>query len=515
MESLISNFKRFSALRAAALFRIGMALLLCLIACPSICQAQRTTAAGAQNVTAPIVAALRGHDFDEALQLCGAALKEFPNDSRLWTLRGMANAGKGSTKSALADYQHALKLAPDFLPALEGAAGIEYAQGSERAKPLLLRVLRQRPDDVTTHAMLAALDYREKRCNDAVPHFQSAVPLVDTQPQLLNEFASCLASLNRFDDAVPVLQRALALDPAHPNTRYNLALAEWNAGRADDALATLGPLIDSNGRDEDALTLAAELDESKNDTPRAVELLRQAIVANPKKADAYLQFSSLSLNHSSLQVGIDMLNTGISQIPGEPRLYLARAVLESEKGAFSKAMEDFDTVNRLDPNLRFAGVAEGLADSQRHKSKEALTSFRAAAKAHPNDAFTQYILASSLSEQQAAPGSDENAEAIAAARRAVALDPKMSNALNLLSTLELANGHPQRAIDYSQKALSIDPEDQQALYHLLLALRKTDRKDEVPAVLKRLIAARNAQAKGHTMRYKLEEASQPGTPATR
>lgn len=369
------------------------------------------------------------------------------------------------------------------------------------------------PDDGTTHAMLAALDYREKRCDEAIPNFQSAGPLLDTQPGLLNEFASCLASLHRFAEAVPVLQRALALDPAHPNTRYNLALAQWNAGHADDAIATLGPLIDNNGRDEDALTLAAEFYESKNDTPRAVH--RQAILANPKKPDAYLQLSSLSLNHSSLQVGIDMLSAGISQIPGESRLYLARAVLESEKGDFSKALEDFDTVNRLDPNLRFAGVAEGLADSQRHNSKKALASFRAAATAHPNDAFTQYILAEALSEREAAPGSAEYVEAIAAAKRAVALDPKMASALNLLSTLEMGNGSPQRAIEYSQQALAIDPEDQQALYHLLLALRKTDRKDEVPAVLKRLIAARNAQSKAHTMRYKLEEAPQQGEASTR
>lgn len=506
-ETRAGRFGGIALRRSFVTARMLTALLLCLIAYPCICQGQR--ADSAQNVMAPIIAALRGRDFDEAVQLGGAALKKFPNDSRLWTLRGMAYAGKGSTKSALGDYQHALTLRPDYLPALEGAAEIEYREGSQRARPLLLRVLQQRPDDATTHAMLAALDYREKRCADAVPHFKSAQPVVDTQPQLLNEYASCLASLHRFGDAVPILQRALELDPSHPNTRYNLALAQMNAGQSDDALTTLGPLIGSDGGDEDALTLAAELYESKNDTPRAVQLLRQAILANPKKAEAYLQFSSLSLNHSSLEVGIDMLNAGISQMPGEPRLYLARAVLESEKGDFQKAMDDFDTVNRLDPNLRFAGVAEGLADSQRHQSKKALASFRAAAKTHPNDAFTQYILAEALSEQDAAPGAAEYAEAIAAAKHAVALDPKMASALNLLGTLEMGNGNPQRAIEYSQKALAIDPDDQQALYHLLLALRKTNRKDEVPAVLKRLIAARNAQSKGHTMRYKLEEAPRP------
>ena len=274
------------------------------------------------------------------------------------------------------------------------------------------------------------------------------------------------------------------------------------------------PLIETNPDDEDVLTLAADVYESNNDTPHAVELLRKAILANPKKVDAYLEFSTLSYNHASLQVGINMLNAGLTQLPNEPRLYLARAVLYSEKGDLSQAMEDFETVNRLDPNLSFAGVAEGLARSEQHKSKEALASFRAAAKAHPNDAFTQYLLAEALSEQELAPGTPEYVEAVAAATRATTLDPHLLSALNLLSTLALRDGHTQLAIDYSQRALTVDPNDQQALYHLLLALRKTDRKDEVTAVLKRLVAARNAAQSGTPKkRYKLEEvpATQPST----
>jgi tetratricopeptide (TPR) repeat protein len=419
----------------------------------------------------------------------------------------MASSGVNKPAAALTAYQHALKLAPTYLPALEGAAQIEYQQGSDRAKALILRVLALRPADPTSHAMLAALDYKAKRCAEAIPHFQQAEVLLEAQPELLAEFASCLAALDRYNEAIPVLQRVLAIDPARQSTRYNLALAQWNANHTQDALETLQPLIETSLGDEDVLTLAADIYESNNDTPRAVELLRQAIQANPKRADAYLQFSTLSYNHASLQVGIDMLNAGLTQLPSEPRLYLARAVLYSEKGDSGQAMDDFETVNHLDPNLSFAGVAEGLARSEQHKSIEALASFRAATKAHPNDAFTQYLLAEALSERELAPGSPEYAEAVAAATRAATLDPKMLSALDLLSTLSQRAGHTQLAIDYSQKALSVDPNDQQALYHLLLALRKTDRKDEVPAVLQRLLAARKAAQSGaQKKRYKLEEA---------
>ncbi|HEX6772725.1 MAG TPA: tetratricopeptide repeat protein [Acidobacteriaceae bacterium] len=466
------------------------------------------------DATTSIVESLQSRRFYDALRQTNAALEKAPNDSRLWTLRGMALAGTEQTRPALAAYQHALSLAPNYLPALEGAAQIEYSIGSEGAKPLLVRVLALRPEDPTTHAMLAVVDYKAKQCDEAIPHFQQAEALVNRQPLLLNEYASCLAALERYEAAIPVLQRALALTSGRPNAIYNLALAQWSAGHGQDALATLGPLLETSS-DEDVLALAADIYEANNDTPRAVDLLRKAIQANPKSIGPYLQFSTLSYNHGSIPAGIEMLNAGLTQSPNEPRLYLARAVLESEKGDFANATEDFATVSRLDPNLSIASVAEGLADSEQHKPARALSSFRAAAKAHPKDAFTQYLLAEALSENQNALGASEHAEAVAAARRAVALDPKMSNALNLLSTLALRNGNPKLAIDYSRKALSIDPNDQQALYHLMLALRKTDGNAEIPAVLKRLMAARKEQSDVQKRRYKLEVVSGPDDAPTR
>jgi tetratricopeptide (TPR) repeat protein len=469
-------------------------------------QASAVYRSQSKDETSDIVEALRRGNFDQALQLSNAALQKTPTDYRLWTLRGMAYAGANKPSSAIMAYQHALKLAPTYLPALEGAAQIKYQLGSDDAKQLILRVLALRPADPTSHAMLAALAYKAKNCAEAIPHFHQAPALLQAQPELLAEYGSCLAMLDRYEEVIPLLQRVLTIDPSRQNLRYNLALAQWNANHIQDALITLQPLLETGPGDEDVLTLAADIYESNNDTPRAVELLRQAILANPKKADAYLEFSTLSYNHASLQVGIDMLNAGLTQLPDEPRLYLARAVLYSEKGDSDHAMDDFETVDRLDPNFSLAGVAEGLARSEQHKSKEALASFRAAAKAHPNDAFTQYLLAEALSEQEIAPGTPEYAEEFAAATRAVTLDPKMLSALNLLSTLSLREGLTQSAIDYCQEALSVDPNDQQALYHLLLALRKTEHTNEVPAVLKRLVAARNAAQSGtQKMRYKLDE----------
>ncbi|QNI32579.1 tetratricopeptide repeat protein [Alloacidobacterium dinghuense] len=463
----------------------------------------------------PIVHALQNHQFDEALTLSDSALKQAPEDKRLWTLQGMAYSGKNEPASALKAFEHALTLDSSYLPALEGAAQIEFQAGSPKAKAFALQILAQRPTDPTSHAMLGFLEYREKNCTDAVSDFERGSQALANQPNGLGAYAACLAMLSRYDESIPVFQQALNLQPDSQRIRLNLAIAQWKANRASDALATLQPALDSSPPEENALLLAANIDESTNDTSHAVQLLRKAILANTKNVDAYLNFASISFDHASMQVGIDILNAGLTQLPKEARLYVARGVLHAQLGQFSNAASDFETANRLDPNLSFTGVAEGLVESQEHKSSEALSTFRAAAKAHPDDALTQYLLAEALSQQGQTEGTPEYKEAVTAAERAAKLDPHMVTAHDLLATLYLQNGQTQFAVRESRAALAIDPKDQQAIYHLILALRKTDEKDQVPALLKQLTDLRTAaQTEGtQKKRYQLEEipASSPAT----
>jgi len=492
---------------------LGPALVVCLLWAsvqPGHAQPQ-----AAQEAVARISDALRTGNFQQALALSQAALAKWPSDVRIWTLRGMATAGAGNLPSALSAYYHALSLVPTYLPALEGAAQSEFQMGHESARPIILKVLAQRPDDPTSHAMLGVLDYMKGNCDDAVAHFEKATAVIANQPDALTQYGVCLAAVKRDQDAASVFAQALALDPAKNDARYNLALAQWNIKDDKGALATLQPLVESSAMDENASILAAEIMESEGDTGHAVELLRKLILAHPKQVDAYLQFAIVSFDHESAQVGIDILNAGLTELPKEPRLYLARGILLTQVGDFSRAADDFDKAGAIDPKLSFLGVAEGLVESQQHKPAEALAQFRAAAKAHPDNAFAQYLLAETLQEGGSREGSPEYQEEVKAASRAVQLDPRLVAAHDLLSSIYLENGHPELAIQQSRAALALDSTDQQAVYHLILALRKTNQKDQVPALLKRLVELR-ASAKSDQAaspkRYRLYETPAPATP---
>src|SRR4029077_18457074 len=115
-----------------------------------------------------IAAALQEKHFDIALQLLRLALQHSPNNPQLWAMQGTAFSGEHRDKDALAAFNRALKISPDYLPALTGTIQIEFESGSPSAIPLLKRVLRQRPSDQTSHGMLAVLEYQQGNCAAAV-----------------------------------------------------------------------------------------------------------------------------------------------------------------------------------------------------------------------------------------------------------------------------------------------------------------------------------------------------------
>jgi tetratricopeptide (TPR) repeat protein len=464
---------------------------------------------------AEILNALRAQQFDDALRLAQLDLKKFPADKRLWTLRGMALSGKGSTTEALGSFKRALSLDPHYLPALEGAAQAAFRKGSPEAKSFLSTILSEHPEDPTSNAMMGFVQYREKDCKAAIASFQQGQVALGGDANALGAYGYCLATLEQYDEAIAVFTKALSLDPQSEHVRLDLALVQWRGNHPQDALSTLQPVLDSANSPPAAQLLAASIYESTNDTARAVNLLRKVILEDPKNVQAYLDFASLAFDHDSMQVGVDYLSAGLTQLPKEPNLLLARGVLQAQLGHFPEAAEDFAKANELDPKLSVSKVAQGLVASQEHHSAEALSNFRAAAKAHPNDALTQYLLAEALSERSDASDAIDFKEEVAAAQRAARLDPHLVAAHDLLATAYLRNNQPQQAAEECRAALSTDPTDQQAVYHLILALRKTGSKDEISDLLKKLSQLRVAAPPGsQSKRFRLQEvpaqASLPG-----
>src|ERR1035437_3537538 len=159
--------------------------------------------------TQQIVSALQHEEYESALKMLRAAIQQSPGDPQLWTMQGVAYNRVGKTKDALSSFEHAIKLAPDNISALQGAAQIDFDEGNADGIPLLERLLKLHPDDLTSHAMIAVLEYQQRNCVAALPHFERAVSLFEARPAGLHAYAACLVHQRQFDAATNVLRQTL------------------------------------------------------------------------------------------------------------------------------------------------------------------------------------------------------------------------------------------------------------------------------------------------------------------
>ena len=456
-------------------------LVLCLFATGACAQKPSLT-------RADVTRELQRGDNQAALSLALAATRRAPHDCSLLSLEAIALEGLNETQQALHVFHDALANCPAYLPALEGAAQIEFAQHGSGTIALLQRILAVQPANLTASAMLATSLRAEAKCPEALKHYRASQPLFPSRPDLEQGYGACLVDTGDLRAATEVYGDLLNVKP-NDAIRYDVALLQSKTHANTAALATLAPLL-SGEHKVPALALASKLYEEEGETPKAVALLREAILQEPDQKDNYLDFATIAFAHKSFQVGIDMLNVGLQRLPDAASLLVARGVLRVQLSQSDTAVADFERAHRLDPKLSFATDAVGILQSQQHENAESLALFQNQAQLHKDDPLLQYLLAEQLSMNGA---SDTGSEAaIAAAKRAVTLDPSYQAAHDLLAVLYVRSNQPKLAIAEAEAALALDPNDQSALFQEILARRRSGDASGVKALTARLDDAHKA-----------------------
>src|SRR6266567_890549 len=354
-------------------------------------------------------------------------------------MEGVAYNREGKKMEALHSFEQALKLDPDSIPALQGAAQMEFDAGNAAGIPLLKHLLRLRPNDLTSHGMLAILDYQQGDCSTAVNHFDKAVSLFESRLPALQAYGTCLARLKQLDKAADVFSRALSLNPGDRRERHVLASVQLMAHQPEQAISTLTPLLNEMP-DASTLELASAAYENRHDTEKAVEALRQAILLEPENVNLYVNFAALSAAHQSFQVGINVVNDGINLQPKAAPLYFACGVLYVQLAEYEKAQADFDKAYDLDPGQSLSVAAKGLAAAQQNDLANALVGVEEKLARGPDDPILLYLRADILAQQGPEPGGPEFQAAMRSAKEAVRIRPTLGPAHGVLAKLYLQNG---------------------------------------------------------------------------
>lgn len=456
-----------------------------------------------------VVESLRSNDNAKALTLAQEMARTHPDDARAWILQGIALQGLNRPEESLRAFEHALQINPGNIGALEGAAQLEFQGGKPDALPFLEKLVELNPNDQTSHAMMAALAFKQKDCATVVEHYQKCPDLLQNNVPALSQFGACLFRMNRPEEALTKFQRIAELRPQDSEALYYLGLAEYQSHHNKDAIQTLLPLTEdaSEKQRESALSLIAAAYEADQQTPQAVEALQKAIALAPDNIDNYVDLATLSLNHEAFKVGVDVLNAGLRVMPDSARLYLERGVLEVQMEGYDEADADFRKAADLSPLDNASSVALGISLLQENKVDESLKVVELRLAKEPNDPTLNYLLAELLVRKGVRPGTPSFQRAKAAALRAVLSKPDLTVAQDVLAQLYLRSGETALAEKTARVALASDHDDQTALYDLIVCLRKRGDRNELPQLIQRLaeVTARLREQERARSQFKLVE----------
>ena len=237
----------------------------------------------------------------------------------------------------------------------------------------------------------------------------------------------------------------------------------------------------------------------------ALYALQRAVRLNPNLADARRELGNAQATAHDMKAANQSFQEAVRLDPKDPRNYLALAKTYYIGGSNREAIEPLKKLVALEPNNAYAwhtlGVVYGnahesdlaydalkkavsldpkqalcwrdLAQVSRHYSRfqEAEQQFQKSLALDASDATAHYLLGQMYLQMGDTPQLQAQAqEQLEATAR---LDPKLGQAQFELGRLYERKGDYQRAVTCLRKATSLNPADNQALYHLGLCLVKT------------------------------------------
>lgn len=345
---------------------------------------------------------------------------------------------------------------------------------------------RQR--DLTWTAPLAALLVLEERRGDWRSVASLARALVTRAPKEIGAWAALVTALERLGQgpaAEAAARQALARFPARAEPRLLLAQALRSQRKIDEALASLTEAERHGATPQLAaarirtLGMGGRLDEGLDEA-------RAAMARYPEAAEVHTAFASLLFAAGATDEGAMATDRALAIDPEQPLPLRDRCVFRASTGQWTGARDDCTRYLAARPGDAEIAFMRGLALHQLGETEAAVAAYRRAAALDEREARPHNNLAGLLAEAGNLDG------ALASAQEAYRLDGENPYVMDTLGALYLEKGLVDRAISVLEDAHEGAPELADAQLHLGLAYRDAGRATKARPLLAAVGASETA-----------------------
>ena len=327
---------------------------------------------------------------------------------------GLLQAGKTADALTTIDNAIAAGARDPSLYNLKGLAAGELGHAQE-AEESFRTVIRLQPNAAMGYNNLGVLLAKLGRNQEAATSFREAHTREPQNFNALLGLGTSLAALQKYNEAAGYLQKAWNLHPGDFQCGYEWAHTLLEAKQLSAAKKVLDQLGAPQEPDSAVkyYSLSGVVAERMNEFASAAKSYGQAYALNPSSYNIYLALvrATLSMDPEPGKTTLPAPPEGLS-----PSQNLALGLLFASRDIFDQAIPRLQAVLQTDPSNEVAILNLALAEKSTGKSSDAIDRLHRALASHPSA-----VLYNTLGGME--EGSGHYVEAVQSYQRAVELDP--------------------------------------------------------------------------------------------
>ena len=281
----------------------------------------------------------RAGKVDEAIAEFRHALEIAPRFDRASNNLAVALLRQGKLDEAIAQWELALQFNPALAEAHSNLGSALLKKGRvDEAVAEDRRAVEINPYAATAHYNLGLALIQKGDVDGAIAQYQAALATNSDDAQIHNNLGVALLRQRRADDALREFQQATALDPADAEASQNEGMLLLQMGRADEAIAPLETAAKLNPASPDLAYDLGVLFLQKGRTDDAIEQFRRCLQLDPKRAEAHNNLAIALYQKGDLNGAIAQFQAVVELKPGDPGAManLVKAQAMAHPGAGSK-----------------------------------------------------------------------------------------------------------------------------------------------------------------------------------
>lgn len=298
-----------------------------------------------------------------------------------------------------------------------------------------------------------------------------------------------LMKAERYREAIPIFEREARLNPGSADVLMNLGWAYWHVHDYEQSWKIWDLLSKLDPRNPTYMRQLAELEDERKRYDKALALTDQALAVAPDDRDTLLvKAKTLDLLDRDPEAS-KILDDLLRRYPDSPAVLYANADHLAAHAQLDAALELFDRLVHIAPNgTAYRRGRAGVLFRLGHYDEAVYEWKQLAAQDPPDDK-------SILNLGWAAWSRKDFDAAVAYGRRLLSLFPESPSYLRFMASIDLEVNNPGESLELAQKALSVDPKDEDLRLIKAKALFQLEHDDEAIALLKQLLAEYPDQAK--------------------